>query len=408
MSDVFKANFFLGNRQKLKSLFTGSDPIVLSANGLIQRNGENTFPFRQDSSFWYLTGIDDPDILLIIDQDKEYLILPQRNTSQTIMEGALDTEKLSKLSGIKNIYTNSSGWKILSSRIKRSKRFASLAAPPTYVEHYGFYTNPARANLNEKIHSIIPDAKMYDLRAQMTAMRSIKQPVELECLQKAMDITCQTLKFIKANIEKYQYEHQIEADISYKYRLNGARGHGFSPIIAGGSNATIPHYFSNNTKLSNEDLVLIDTGAEVSNYTADISRTYSQAEPTKRQTAVYRAVLDVQNYALTQVKIGTTIPQLEDKVEKYMGEKLRELGLIKKNDKAHIRKYYPHLTSHYLGLDVHDIGDYDQPLAPNMVITVEPGIYIPEEGLGVRIEDDVLVTTKSPKIMSLLAPKQLW
>jgi Xaa-Pro aminopeptidase len=144
----------------------------------------------------------------------------------------------------------------------------------------------------------------------------------------------------------------------------------------------------------------IDTGAEVEHYAADITRTYFLKPPNKRERAVYQAVKDVHDYALSHLKPGITLRESEDNVSHYMGEKLRELGLIKTVDKEHIKRYFGHLCSHFLGLDVHDVGDYDRPLQPGMVLTVEPGIYIKPEGLGVRIEDDVLITEKGCKVLS--------
>lgn len=404
----FKADFFAGNRERLKKLFAGTAPIVLTANGLLQRSGDSNYPFRQDSSFWYLTGINEPDVVLVIDKAKEYLILPQRHPSQKIMEGQVDNAGLAAVSGINDIFDNKIGWKQLSTRLKKVKHLATLSAAPTYIEHFGMYTNPARVNLIERIRATAKTVELLDLRPQLVKMRMVKQPLELEIMQQAIDITGQSLKNVKRNLLKYEYEYEIEADISRAYRRAGADGHSFSPIVAGGRHATIPHYLANNDKLPKKGLVLIDTGAEVNNYAADISRTYSLSEPSKRQREVYEAVLDVQNFALSKLKPGVTIRQYEEQVEQYMGEKLRELVLIKSIEHEAVRQYYPHLTSHYLGLDVHDIGDYDTPLQANMVVTVEPGIYIQTESLGVRIEDDVLITETGIEVLSQHIPKKLW
>ncbi len=405
MAASFGPEFFRGNRDKLRSLFKGSAPILITANGQLQRNADTTFPFRQDSNFWYLTGISQPDILLVLDKGKEYLILPERSEVQNIFDGELDTDKFSKSSGIKLIYDHKSGWKQLSARVGRVKHVATLAPIPLKVQ--GFYVNPARAVLVKSIKKANPDVELLDLRPHMAKLRTIKQQEEIDALQQAVDITAKTLKEIKVKLPKYSFEYEIEADITQKFRKAGADGHGYSPIIAAGKNACVLHYIENSARLNPKLLTLIDVGAEVDGYTADITRTYSLASPTKRQRAVFKAVLEVQEFAISKLKPGTKIVDYEAEVENFMGEKLRELLLIKSINRANVRKYYPHSTSHFLGLDAHDAGDYKKPLEPGMVLTVEPGIYIPEEGIGVRIEDDVLITDKGTKILSSKLPRQL-
>ncbi|MGZ6004927.1 MAG: aminopeptidase P N-terminal domain-containing protein [Candidatus Saccharimonadales bacterium] len=405
----FKADFFVANRRRLRKLFAGTAPIVLTANGLLQRNGDTNYRFRQDSNFWYLTGINQPDVILVMDKGKEYLILPERHRGQDIMDGKVDNELLSKTSGIIDILDSKAGWKQLSARLKRVKHVATLSPPPSYIEHYGMYANPARANLVSRIKAVSESLELLDLRPQLLKMRTIKQPQELAAMQTAIDITSRALKNVRRNISKYGYEYEIEADLNRAFRKAGAEDHSFMPpIVASGLNATIPHYMENSSPLLDKHLVLIDTGAEFRNYAADISRVYSRAEPTKRQRDVYQAVAEVQSFAINQLKPGVSIRQNEDAVEQYMGEKLRELGLIKSIKRETVRQFYPYMCSHYLGLDVHDIGDFEAPLEAGMVITVEPGIHIAVESIGIRLEDDVLITKDGVKILSGLAPKELW
>lgn len=404
----FNDEFFVANRNKLTKLFAGSAPIVLTANGSLQRNADNAYPFRQDSNFWYLTGINEPDVVLVIDKGKEYLILPERHTSQNVMEGKVDSQELTVISGIKEVYDHKNGWKQLTSRLKKVKHVATLSAPTEYIEHYGMYANPARARLLAKIKEVAEAIELLDLRPQLLKMRVIKQPQELAVIQEAIDITSQALKTIKRHICKYQYEYEIEAVLSHAYTKAGADAHSFPPVVASGLHATVPHYYSNNDQVPKKGLVLVDTGAELSNYAADITRVFSTAEPSKRQQEIFDAVLNVQSFALAGIKPGVTIRQNEERVQQYMGEKLRELGLIKSINSATVRKFYPYMSSHYLGLDVHDIGNYEAPLESGMVITVEPGIHITKEGIGIRIEDDVLITEDGYKILSQNAPKTLW
>lgn len=403
MKSLFSAEFFAGNRARLRELFTGTAPIVITANGLLQRGGDSSFQFQQDSGFWYLTGIDEPDVLLVMDKDKEYLILPQRDNIRETFDGAINASALSQISGITTVLNATDGFKQLSSRLKKVKHVATLAASGPYIEHYGMYANPARAQLIERMKAVNPALELLDLREHLTRMRMVKQGVEIKAIQAAIDITVKTLKEVSrpTKLAKYSYEYELEADITRGFRRRGAAGHAFAPIVAGGKRACTLHNTDNNAALTANELVILDVGAEVNHYAADISRTVSLGgKPSRRQQAVHQAVQEVQDFAYSLLKPGVLLKENEEKIEHFMGEKLRELGLIKTINKEQVRRYFPHATSHFLGLDVHDVGDYTQPLAPGMVLTVEPGVYIPEEGIGVRIEDDVLITKTGCKIFS--------
>ncbi len=406
MESYFTPDFFIGNRRRLKELFTGKAPIVIAANGLMQRNNDQAYPFRQDSNFWYLTGIDEPDLLLVLDKEREYLIVPDRHEVREFFDGSLQHEQLTKRSGIKEIIDAKEGWKRLGTRVARAKHVATLAAPKPYADYYDFYTNPARATLSEKLKEYNPDIELLDLREHFIRMRMIKQPPELEALRASIRLTVATIKKLHKKLPNMSYENEAEAFITSEFRKKGAR-HGYDPIIGGGVNGCTLHYLANNDKLTPKKLVLVDVGAESELYSADITRTYVLGAPTKRQLAIHKAVLETQNYAFSLLKPGVTIKQNELKIEQFIGEKLRALGLIKSIEHDEVRRYYPHALSHYLGLDLHDLGDYEAPLAPGMVLTVEPGIYVPEEGIGVRIEDDVLITEKGIKILSAGLPREL-
>ncbi len=399
--DLFNAEFFKQNRQKLKSIFIGSAPIVITANGLLQQSMDTTFPFKQDGNFWYLTGINQPDIVLVIDKDKEYLIAPIQSQSQKNFDGELDYQELSKLSGIGDVLDNKTGWKRLAGRLSRAKHFASLSVMPSYVESFGFYTNPARRHLVERINDINPGIELLDLRQHFAKLRMVKQPAELLAIKQAIAITSESLSYLKKRLDSYSNESHLEADLSYRFMSKFGTDHGFEPIVASGPNACVVHYVRNNADLNHKDLILFDVGAQAGGYSADISRTYSlSAKPSKRQKQVHQAVLEVQQYAASLLKPGVILPEYEAKVQLYMGEKLRTLGLIKTIEQQEVRKYFPHLTSHHLGYDVHDLDNYDQPLSAGNVVTVEPGIYIPEEGIGVRIEDDYLITEDGADLLS--------
>jgi Xaa-Pro aminopeptidase len=201
-------------------------------------------------------------------------------------------------------------------------------------------------------------------------------------------------------LSKYEYEYQLEADISRGFRTRGASGHAFEPIVAGGVRACTLHNVANNSALAANELIVLDVGAEVEHYAADITRTVNPGSSSPRQLAVLDAVQDAQNYAAGLMKPGILLGDYEQRVEHYIGKKLQELGLIKAITSTAVRHYYPHASSHFMGLNVHDAGDYSQPLQPGMVLTVEPGIYITEEAIGVRIEDDVLITVDGARMLS--------
>lgn len=399
MDETFTPEFFRNNRLRLRSLFTGTAPIVMTANGLLQRSGDSTYPFRQDSSFWYLTGITEPDVLLVMDKTKEYLIVPSRSASREAFDGSVSFEALSATAGIEDVVDDKEGWKRLTSRLKRVQNVATLAAAPAYIETHGMYVNPARRRLIRRLRAESASLEVLDLRQHMTKMRMVKQAPEIAALRRAVEATCSTFEHIKQNIASYRYEYEIEAEMTAMFRKHG-HNHAYAPIIASGKNACTLHYMSNNDGIAEGGLVLLDVGAEADGYAADISRTYAAAEPSKRQRQVWQAVLDVQEFAFEAVRPGVVIGEYEKSIEAFMGEKLRELGLIKTIEHESVRRYYPHATSHFLGLDVHDAADYERPLEPGMILTVEPGIYIPEESIGIRIEDDVLISDTGIEVLS--------
>lgn len=407
---MFTSEFFAGNREWLRQLFTGTAPIVLTSNGLMQRGADEPYPFQQDANFWYLTGITQPDIILVMDKGKEYLIIPGRTESRETFDGAIDPEELTRTSGITTVLGEKEGWKTLQSRIKRVQHVATFGAAPAYIDDWGFYTNPARAALVKRLRDMNADVELLDLRTHLARMRMIKQPLELKALQQAIDITIDTLTELSKpkQLGSYAYEYELEADITRGFRKRGAHGlmgHAFSPIVASGKRACTMHNVSNDGALASNELIIVDVGANWFGYNADITRTIISGEPSRRQLAVYDAVLAVQDYASSLLKPGVTCRDYEEQVVAFMGEKLRELGLIKTITSEAVRRYYPHATSHYLGLNTHDVGDYERPLEPGIVMTVEPGIYIPEEGIGVRIEDDVLITPDGIDVLTQRLPR---
>lgn len=407
MSSLFTADFFVQNRRNLQAALPADIPIVITANGLLQRGADSSYAFAQDANFWYLTGIDEPDTTLIIDGQREFLIAPVREGSRATFDGSVDQKALIKISGVHEVINEAAGWKRVDEVLKKSGKVATLAAAPNYLEQYGMYSNPARLRLQERLHSHVAELEIIDIRIQLARLRMIKQVVELAAIQKAIDITVASIKdALKGDRGRHKYEYQLEAELAAGFRSRGAAGHSFEPIVAGGPRACTLHNVANQSRLRPDELVVLDVGAEYLHYAADITRTIALQKPTARQQAVYTAVLEVQQYAASQLKPGVLLKDYEQKVVKRMLQELKSLRLTKSLDD--VRIYFPHSTSHYLGLNVHDVGDYEQPLQPGMVLTVEPGIYIPEEGIGVRIEDDALITSHGVELLSNNLPRKLF
>lgn len=404
----FDSNFFQNNRERLKRLLKIDIPIVVTANGMIQRGADSSYPFSQDSNFWYLTGINDPDITLVIDGDREFLIVPIREGVRVTFDGQIDVESLSRASGITDIVNEATGWKRLDGILEKVRKVASMAPAPPYIEQYGMYANPARARLVERIERHVSDIELTDIREALANLRMIKQEPELKAIQAAIDVTAATLSdVLSMPLGSYKYEFQIEADISRGFRFRGSSGHSFEPIVAGGARACTLHNISNSAPLRDGELVVIDVGAEVKGYAADITRVFANGKPSSRQKEIFQAVKESQTYAISLLKPGTNLRTYEGKVARFVGMKLKELGVIKNVTEPAVRTYFPHATSHFLGLNVHDVGDYQKPLKSGTVITVEPGIYIAEEGIGVRIEDDILITEDGAKVLSASLPVKL-
>lgn len=421
-SSLFEPDFFRNNRRQLRSAVGqayGDLPIVVTANGLMQRNGDATYEFRQDANFWYLTGLNDPDIVLVMEAGREYLLVPGRDAIHAAFDGTVDTAAAAAISGITEMLDEETGWSLLAKALQPGK-VATLAAPEPYIEGAAFYTNPARARLQARLLDAAraEELEVHDIRPQLAALRVIKQAPELQAIRQAIDVTAAALAYASQpeRLREYQYEYELEADLQSYFLRRGSRA-AFQSIVASGQQACQLHYIDNNGPVRQAELMVLDIGAEVENYAADISRTImplaaGQAVP-ERQRAVHEAVRQTQRYALTLLKPGVIYKQYEEQVETHIGKQLETLGLLDAKIVDHderrtiIRSYYPHASSHFLGLDVHDVGDYSQPLRAGMVLTCEPGIYIPEEGIGVRIEDDVLITQDGCEVLSAHIPSGL-
>ncbi len=402
MIPTLPTSFFVHNRATLRARCKQFLPLIIAGNGLMQRTSDTTYPFSQDSNMWYLTGLDIPDLVLVITEDEDYVIVPERSEVRMAFDGMPDDAFIAVRSGIAHILGDGKGWERTHGLLTNAKRAGYLKPMLPYESAHGFYANPARRRVAEKIRRRNPHIGLEDIRPVLAAMRCIKQPEELACLEAAVGITKGTIAEFTSS-EGYsavQHEYEIEAAITHGFRQRGATGHAYNPIIAAGKNATTLHYDKNQAPITGNELIVADVGAQVEHYAADITRTLSLRTPSKRQQAVYGAVAEIQQQVMQLFKPGAYLRDIEHATIQLIGRHLHKLGILEldANEKA-IRHYYPHSVSHFLGLDVHDVGDYNQPLAPHMVLTCEPGIYIPEEGIGVRIEDDLVITDHSHRVL---------
>jgi Xaa-Pro aminopeptidase len=269
----FGPEFFRDNRERLRSLFTGTAPIVIGAHGTLQQSADSAYPFTQDKNFWYLTGLDIPDAVLVLDKLKEYIILPERPEWQVVFDGQTSEEAAQNLSGIQTIFSNKEGWRQLESRIKKVKHIASLLPADPYVSHHGFYVNPARQNLMRRVSAINSAIQPLDLRAQLAAMRMIKQPAELDAIKEAIAVTGGTIKkLLRKDLTSFSSEFDIETEIIRSFRKRSAST-AFESIVAAGSSACTIHHLPTKQPLDVSGLILFDIGAAVDGYSADISRT---------------------------------------------------------------------------------------------------------------------------------------
>jgi len=406
--DQINTDLFIGNRINYRKLLESNAVAFFNSNDEMPRNGDANFTFRQQSDIFYLTGIDQEQSILVICPDhplpqyREMLFLRQTSPTIAVWEGHKYTkEEAQQVSGIKSIY-----W---------LDQFESLL--PVIMNHSQvMYLN---MNENDRFTSEVPYRELrfaIDMKERypshrversaplMAVLRSVKSAIEIEVMKIAMDITEKAFRRILGFIRPGVMEYQIEAEIIHEFLMNKATGHAYSPIVASGGNACVLHYVDNNLECKDGDVILMDFGAEYANYAADLTRCVPvNGKFTQRQKEVYNAVLGVMRQAIKMLVPGNTIEKYHSEVGVLMEEALIKLGLlntadVKKQNPSNplYKKYFMHGTSHFLGLDVHDIGNKYEPMQEGMVFTCEPGIYIPEENLGIRIENDILVTKNGP------------
>ncbi len=376
-------------------------PLVLTGNNIILMSGDASAGFLQDAYFYYFTHINEPGWKYVYDGNKEYLIAPEVTEVQEIFDGKANYDDIRKLSGIDTILNINQGVELFQKMAKQHT--AVYTIDPSKDDTRGMNVNPTQVDFVKELQSYWSD--IVDVRPELKKMRAIKSEAEIATIRKAIELTVNAFKQVKQKINTYNYEYEIEADFTHSFRWKGAQGHAYDPIVASGVHACTLHYNTNNSAVQKNELVLIDIGARVEGYAADITRTFAVGTPTERQIAVHAAVEDAHHKIIALLKPDLRIEEYSKSVDEIMKTALENLGLLKSpND---YRRYFPHAISHGLGIDVHDSLGSPEKFSVGMVLTVEPGIYIPEEGIGVRIEDNILITKDGHENLSAHLPTSL-
>ena len=406
---MFTAQEFIKRRKSIVKQMPDNSAIILEANEPTFKNSDTEHIFRQDSNFYYLTGIEESDITLILTKvDKtvhEFLFTEKNNEHNVVWIGSrLEIDELKDRTGVERVLYNdqlSMYEKSILSSIENLYYDYESFAEPQY--------NRKLIKLNE-IKAHYPNIRSVKNAQQLLfKSRIIKSSSEVKALQKAIDITAEAVlrayKFTKPGM----FEYEVRAEIEYAYLKNGSRMPGFPSIVAAGENATVLHYVTMDTLIKKNDLVLIDIGADYMNYSADISRTYPASGTFKgKQKDLYAALLDVQKKIIHYAKPGRSMKDVNKKTTVLIGKMLKSFKYIK--DESQFFKYYPHSVGHMLGLDTHDVQGKkrQQPiLKKGMIITIEPGVYIKEDNIGIRIEDDILINDKGNVNLSAGIPKEI-
>ncbi len=409
---------FVNNRRRFAEGLVPQSVAVFNSNDIMPTNADGTMRFKQNSDLFHLTGVDQEETILLIapnardEAHREVLFLRETNETIAVWEGEkLTVEQAREVTGIQTIY-----W------VKDFERvFNSIAVQ---MAHIYLNTNEhGRASIQVETRDMrfikwckerYPLHKYRRCAPIMQRIRAVKSKFELLLLQEACDITEKGFRRLLKTVRPGVWEYELEAELIHEFTRNRAQGFAYDPIIASGKSACVLHYTQNNQQCQKGDVLLLDIGAEYANYDADLSRTIPvSGRFTKRQRQVYDAVLRVQEAAIAMLTPGTMLKDYHREVGKLMEAELLGLKLITKQDvdgqdPAHpaYKKYFMHGTSHFLGLDTHDVGDWDLPIEEGNVFTCEPGIYIPEEAIGIRIEDDIHVTRKGPVNLMKNIPKE--
>ena len=376
---------------------------VFNSNDIYPISADSTMPFQQARDILYLSGVDQEESILVLFPDapdpkhREILFLKETNEHIAVWEGEkLTKEKALETSGIKTVYWLKAFDKVFYEIMTQADTIYFNTN-----EHYraNIETETREARFIKTTKAKFPAHSWAKSNPILQRLRSVKHSIEIDLMQQACYITEKGFKRVLDFVKPGVWEFEIEAEYMHEFLRNRSRGFAYTPIIASGNNANVLHYIENNQQCNDGDLILMDVGAEYANYSSDMSRTIPvNGRFTKRQREVYDAVNRVKNDATKLLVPGTLWKEYHVEVGKLMTSELLGLGLLDKADVKNedpdwpaYKKYFMHGTSHHIGLDTHDYGILWEPMEANQVFTVEPGIYIPDEGFGIRLEDDVVI-----------------
>jgi Xaa-Pro aminopeptidase len=410
---------FVRNRKRFTGQLEKNAIAVFNSNDVMPTSADGTHGFIQQTDLFYLSGIDQEESTLVICPDakeekhREILFVKETNEQIALWEGhKYSKDEATAVSGITSVY-----WNHEFETIFKSLVFESNSIYLNTNEHLRADTSVETrdARFLKWCRKLFPLHQYRRLAPIMHHLRAVKSKQEVELIKKACGITDKAFRRLLGFIKPGVWEFDIEAEIYHEFIVNRSRGPAFQVIVASGEDSCTLHYVKNNKQCRGGDLVLIDFGAEYAHYAADVTRTVPvSGKFKKRQKEVYNAVLNVQKAAIKLLNPGKTIDEVSREVGKVMESELIRIKLLKaadvkkqSADQPLYKKYFPHGTSHHLGLDVHDYGDRHRKLVPGMVLTCEPGIYIKEEGIGIRIENDILITKNGPLDLTAGIPREV-
>ncbi|MEG1636985.1 MAG: aminopeptidase P N-terminal domain-containing protein [Cellulosilyticaceae bacterium] len=385
--------FFARNRQNLFAHMENNSMAVLFSGKAPKKSADEKYPFTINRNFYYLCGIEEQNIMIILSKVDEVqestLFIKKADPVRAKWVGeTISEEKAKEISGITTIKHVENFTGALHNCLRGDEvecvyfdlERDSWAEEITYVQSFG-----------RECKDKYPQIRVKDVYPTIAELRKIKSNEEVEALREAIHITDEGIKSLMENAKAGIYEYQLEACFDFVLKSSGIKDYAFKTIAASGKNATVLHYESNDSMIEKDSLILFDLGAQYKYYNADISRTFPvSGKFSKRQKTFYNIVLKAQAAVIEAIKPGTSFSRLDEIVKEIYFEELSKLEMVK--DESDVAKYYYHGVSHFLGLDTHDVGSRKGELKPGMVLTVEPGIYIEEERIGIRIEDDILVT----------------
>lgn len=390
------AAHFVARRKKLLADLPEGALVLFAGNDLLPSNADGTFGFVQNTSYFYLTGIDQEEGFLLLEKGgEEILFLTETSAHIRIWEGdKLSKAQASEVSGIARVEWLDRFWEVLESKVGAE---LYCYVDETQVERFPSFRSRSSwllATLKEKY----PSLEIKNPAPLLYAQRMVKDNAEIEAMQTAIATTYAGFKRAAAFLKPGVHEFEVEAELSHEFMRRRSRFHAFPPIVASGANACVLHYVDNHAVCKDGDLLLMDFGAEYGNYRADMTRVLPvNGKFSPRQAEVYSAVLRMFKHLRELMVVGNTVIQLKAEAMNFLRGELVNLGLIKAGaGPSAAQAYLPHGVSHSLGLDVHDVGEKKTMFAPGMVFTLEPGIYIREEGIGIRLENDILITAGGP------------